>query len=57
MWKYKERSWLPNVPARDITDEEYQKMDEETKRLIKESGLYELVNEKKKNPVQQLDKE
>lgn len=58
MWKYICSGFVTGFPARDISAEEYQTMDKDMQNKIAESGLYELVEEKKnKKPVVMPDKE
>lgn len=58
MWKYIGKGFVVGFPERDITAEEYQAMDKDTQKKIAESGLYELIEEKKnKKPVTMPDKE
>jgi hypothetical protein len=41
MWKYKGGGFIPGVPARDITEQEYEQLDAELQKAVRESGLYE----------------
>ena len=41
-----ERSFLPGIPARDLTDEDIRELKLNKQELVK-SGLYQIVGEKK----------
>lgn len=48
MWKYIGSGWIAGIPARDISQEEFQKMDKEERELIETCGLFELMEQKEK---------
>jgi hypothetical protein len=51
MWKYKYKGdqFVVGIPARDITDEEFNAMSKEDQETVKTCGFYEL-EKKKQSP-------
>lgn len=57
MYKYKGGAFLVGVPARDLTEEEVQKLSKDLQEVVKKGNLYELVEEKRKNQKVQESEE
>lgn len=50
MWKYKGEGFVVGIPARDITEAEYNAMNKEDQQTVKTCGLYELEKKTKSSP-------
>ena len=44
----REGEYFAGIPARDITDEEYVALNKEQRRLVRESGLYQRADNRRK---------
>jgi len=55
MWKYKGKAFIDGIPARDITDEEFEKLSKTDQDAVRSSGLYE--SDKKKPSAKSTQEE
>jgi len=53
MYKYKGDGWIVGVPARDLTEQEFQRLDKDLQEKVKASIYYELVKKQSVKDAQE----
>lgn len=47
MYKYIGNGYIPGIPARDLSDNDFSGLDKEQQATVQKSGLYEYIKDKK----------